>query len=123
MQKTSVWSHEPAVHGKRGLTLYPNMPSEDICMTATTEWRAVGACLGADPELFFPVSMTGRAIIQIAEAKAICARCPVRRECLDFARAHEPIDGIWGGTTSQDRQRNRRRERRAARTRVPAVAG
>jgi WhiB family redox-sensing transcriptional regulator len=99
------------------------MPSEDICMTAHTDWRAVGACLGADPELFFPVSMTGRAIIQIAEAKAICARCPVRRECLDFARANEPIDGIWGGTTSQDRQRNRRRERRAARARVPAVAG
>jgi WhiB family redox-sensing transcriptional regulator len=86
------------------------------------DWRDAGACRHADPDLFFPVSMTGRAIIQVAEAKSLCARCPVRRECLDFARTHEPIDGIWGGTTPEERQRERRRERRAARTRVHAAA-
>ena len=79
------------------------------------DWREAGACHDADPDLFFPVSTTGPMILQVADAKKICARCPVRRECLDFARANEPIDGIWGGTTPEERQRARRRERRAAR--------
>ncbi len=80
-----------------------------------TDWRSAGACLNADPDLFFPISMTGRALEQIAKAKSICARCAVQRQCLEFARAHDPIYGIWGGTTPEDRQRTRRREQRAAR--------
>ena len=83
-----------------------------------SSWRDAAACLHADPNLFFPVSATGRSLIQVADAKAICARCPVRRECLEFARSNEPIDGIWGGTTSQERQRARRRQRRLARSRA-----
>ena len=86
------------------------------------DWRAASACLRADPDLFFPISSAGRAIIQIAKAKAICARCPVRRQCLDFARAHEPLYGIWGGTTLEERERVRRRELRTARTRVRTAA-
>jgi WhiB family redox-sensing transcriptional regulator len=80
-------------------------------------WRNAAACLRADPNLFFPVSPNGRAILQAAEAKAVCARCPVRRECLEYAQTNAPIDGIWGGTTPQERQRARRRERRLARSR------
>jgi WhiB family redox-sensing transcriptional regulator len=87
----------------------------------SSNWRAAGACLRADPDLFFPISSAGRAIIQIAQAKAICARCPVRRQCLEFARAHEPVYGIWGGTTLEERERVRRREQRAARARVRAA--
>lgn len=89
---------------------------------ATSNWRAASACLRADPDLFFPISTSGPAVIQIARAKAICARCPVRRQCLEFARTHEPGYGIWGGTTPEDRQRVRRREQRAARARVRAAA-
>jgi WhiB family redox-sensing transcriptional regulator len=51
-------------------------------MTATgsaVNWRAAGACLSADPDLFFPISSTGPAERQIARAKMICARCRVRR--------------------------------------------
>jgi WhiB family transcriptional regulator, redox-sensing transcriptional regulator len=44
-----------------------------------TNWRAAGACLRADPDLFFPISSVGRGLGQIAQAKAICARCPVVR--------------------------------------------
>jgi len=86
-------------------------------MTATgsaMNWRAAGACLSADPDLFFPISSTGPAERQIARAKMICAGCRVRRECLDFALTHDPVYGIWGGTTREDRQRERRRKRRAA---------
>lgn len=78
-------------------------------------WRAASACLRADPDLFFPISSAGRAIIQITKAKAICARCPVRHQCLEFARANEPLYGIWGGTTLEERERVRRREQRTAR--------
>ena len=87
-------------------------------------WRAAGACLSADPDLFFPISSAGPAERQIARAKKICAGCGVCRECLEFALSHEQVYGIWGGTTPEDRQRERRRKRRAvaaaARRRVAA---
>jgi WhiB family redox-sensing transcriptional regulator len=86
-------------------------------MTATgsaTHGRAAGACLNADPDLFFPISTKGPAEQQITRAKMICAGCGVRRECLEFAQSHDLSYGIWGGTTPEDRQRDRRRRRRAA---------
>ena len=86
-------------------------------MTATrsaTNWRSAGACLSADPDLFFPISTKGPAERQIARAKAICAGCRVSQECLEFAQALDLTYGIWGGTTPEDRQRERRRKRRAA---------
>jgi len=86
-------------------------------MTATgsaTNWRSAAACLLADPDLFFPISSAGPAERQIARAKKICAGCPVRQECLEFALSHDQAYGIWGGTTPEDRQRDRRRKRRAA---------
>jgi len=76
-------------------------------------WRAAGACLSADPDLFFPISAKGPAEKQIARAKTICAGCRVRQECLEFAITHDLTYGIWGGTTLEDRQRARRRKRRA----------
>ena len=79
-----------------------------------TNWRAAGACLTADPDLFFPISASGPAEKQISRAKAICASCGVREQCLEFAMSHDQVYGIWGGTTPEDRQRARRRERRAA---------
>jgi len=48
-------------------------------------WRSAAACRSADPELFFPLSESGKSLERIAEAKAICAGCPVRRQCLQFA--------------------------------------
>jgi WhiB family transcriptional regulator, redox-sensing transcriptional regulator len=86
-------------------------------MTVTgsaVNWRAAGACLSADPDLFFPISAKGPAEKQIARAKVICAGCPVRPECLEFAMTHDLTYGIWGGTTVEDRQRERRRKRRRA---------
>ena len=85
-----------------------------IANRSAVSWRSVGACLGADPDLFFPVSGAARADEQVARAKTICAGCAVRPECLEFALAHGVVDGIWGGTTPEDRQLLRRRRRRAA---------
>jgi WhiB family transcriptional regulator, redox-sensing transcriptional regulator len=87
-------------------------------LTGLTDWRAAAACLRADPDLFFPISAKGKGLSQISRAKAICANCPVRRECLKFAKANEPVHGIWGGMTQEEREREGRRERRAVRRRA-----
>jgi WhiB family redox-sensing transcriptional regulator len=95
----------------------PAQLSEGHVMTVTENggnWRSSGACRSADPDLFFPVSSRGPVDRQIARAKMICAGCRVRRECLEFALAHDQRYGIWGGTTAEDRQRDRRRRRRRA---------
>jgi WhiB family transcriptional regulator, redox-sensing transcriptional regulator len=88
-------------------------------MTTTrghTDWREGGACVQADPDLFFPISSTGLALRQIAKAKSTCAGCPVRQACLEFALEHDLMHGIWGGTIPEERQA-RRRERRPGRLR------
>jgi WhiB family transcriptional regulator, redox-sensing transcriptional regulator len=56
-----------------------------VMLITETHWRSVAACRSADPDLFFPVSSSGRALGQVSEAKTICARCQVRRQCLAFA--------------------------------------
>jgi WhiB family transcriptional regulator, redox-sensing transcriptional regulator len=85
-----------------------------------TEWRAAGACLTADPDLFFPISTGGVGVKQVARAQQICAGCQVRQECLDFAMRSGEMHGIWGGTTPEERIRQRReqaaRRRRARRS-------
>ena len=75
-----------------------------MSLTAARDWRLLPACLSADPDLFFPISESGRSAEQFATAKAICARCQVRRDCLTFALATGPIHGIWGGTSEQERR-------------------
>jgi WhiB family transcriptional regulator, redox-sensing transcriptional regulator len=77
-----------------------------------TEWRAAGACLSADPELFFPIAEGSAADRQTSAALRVCAGCAVRQECLDFAMATGEAYGIWGGTTPDERIRARRRRMR-----------
>jgi WhiB family redox-sensing transcriptional regulator len=60
------------------------------------DWRSLAACQSADPDLFFPISSSGQSIAQVVEAKAICARCQVRRECLAFALRTHQVHGVWG---------------------------
>jgi WhiB family redox-sensing transcriptional regulator len=76
-------------------------------------WWARAACASADPELFFPISYSGPALRQVARAKAICARCPIRQECLRYAVDAGSIQGVWGGMTEGERQRLAGREGRA----------
>lgn len=73
-------------------------------------WHRWAACRGEDPELFFPISSTGQALAQITEAKKVCVRCPVRKECLRFALTTRQDHGIWGGLTEDERRILRRRQ-------------
>lgn len=70
---------------------------------ARPPWRLLAACQSTDPDLFFPVSSTGRSLVQADEAKAVCARCLVRRQCLSFALRTRQAHGIWGGLTEEER--------------------
>lgn len=38
-------------------------------------------------------------------AKEVCAACPVREPCLDWAVNLPETDGIWGGTSARDRKK------------------
>src|ERR1700755_1253378 len=75
------------------------------------DWWRSAACLEADPELFFPVSAHGPGAGEIARAKAVCAVCRVRRQCLQYALATHQVHGVWGGTSEDERQLCVRRER------------
>ncbi|MEV6177209.1 WhiB family transcriptional regulator [Streptomyces sp. NPDC052016] len=73
-------------------------------------WRERAACLHEDPDLFFPIGNTGPTLHQIDEAKAVCGRCPVVEQCLEWAVRVGQADGIWGGMTESERRALTRRE-------------
>lgn len=66
-------------------------------------WREAAACRGSSTEVFYPE--TDR---EAAVAKAICAGCVVRAECLEIALRNRERYGVWGGLTERERSRARR---------------
>src|SRR5215469_10821005 len=74
-------------------------------LAARGHWRFAAACRSCDPDLFFPISSSGRAAEQVAKAKEICAGCSVQPECLDFALRTHQRHGVWGGTSEEERFR------------------
>ncbi len=66
-------------------------------------WRESAACARVDPELFHPERGPGERRA-MAQAKAVCARCPVQRECLDDALEQDDRYGIWGGLLPHERE-------------------
>jgi WhiB family transcriptional regulator, redox-sensing transcriptional regulator len=78
-------------------------------------WRTEAACSTMDTLIFFPIGETGPAAPQVALAKKVCTSCPVREQCLEFAIATIQNDGIWGGTTEDERRLIKRARRAAAR--------
>lgn len=79
------------------------------------DWRVDAACNAFGTEAFFPVGQTGDAVHQTAHAKAVCASCPVRAECLEFAVTTNQEYGVWGGADEDERRAIRRRWRRHGR--------
>ena len=70
-------------------------------------WQAKAACRGPQSSVFFPPSHFERKDekeAREARAKGICAGCPVRKPCLEYAlRIREP-HGIWGGLNEVERK-------------------
>jgi WhiB family transcriptional regulator, redox-sensing transcriptional regulator len=84
--------------------------SATLLNTADTDFFDDASCRDAGTDVFFPVSES-----QAGPAKAICAVCPVREECLEYALETRPGDGVWGGLTATERHRLIRRRQKAAR--------
>lgn len=63
---------------------------------ARTGWLLKAFCRGANPDLFFASGNE-------EAAKAYCARCSVITPCLKMA-TDEKLDGVWGGTTEDERK-------------------
>lgn len=82
----------------------------------TGNWVTRAACAGTGPDLWHPTlsdtATNGGPNAQVAAAKKICHRCPVRTDCLDHAITNNITHGIWGGLTPKDRRTERARRRR-----------
>ncbi|MDT0396133.1 MULTISPECIES: WhiB family transcriptional regulator [Streptomyces] len=72
-------------------------------------WRRRAACRTEDPDLFFPIGTSGPALTQAEQAKAVCRRCPVREQCLEWALGTGQSIGVWGGTDETERRALKRR--------------
>lgn len=85
-----------------------------------THWSKRAACRKEDPELFFPVGQSIAALAQTAEAKRVCARCPVSGECLAWALEARQDTGVWGGLDEDERRSLLGRHVSTRRTAAPA---
>lgn len=77
-------------------------------------WQDKAACRGMDVLLFFGTGgeLRPEREIREAKAKAVCASCPVRAKCLDYALGNSIMHGVWGGLNEEERARERRRRAR-----------
>jgi WhiB family redox-sensing transcriptional regulator len=69
-------------------------------------WMADGKCRDLPPETFFPSDGVGVEI-----ARRICADCPVKGPCLEYALHNRIEHGVWGGASERERRRIARQRR------------
>ncbi|UDG98909.1 WhiB family transcriptional regulator [Rhodococcus opacus] len=85
------------------LSLTPHLPRP---CTQLWDWQMHALCRNTGTELFFAHDDEGRGarIRRERQAKAVCATCPVQRECHTHAITVGEPYGVWGGTTEADRR-------------------
>ena len=66
-------------------------------------WRADAACREHPEVDFFPQDSYG-----VALAQRVCADCPVRLDCLEWALARPELHGVWGGRSERERVKIKR---------------
>ncbi|MVO90238.1 WhiB family transcriptional regulator [Streptomyces sp. p1417] len=80
-------------------------PAPTLRGTGDHSWHPRAACHGMDParadKLFFHTLRDRKAI---AEAKRLCATCPVKKDCFTYAIDHQVTFGLWGGLTDKERR-------------------
>ena len=109
---------------RHGITHYTSHSLEDPHVISAIrnhwndlDWRDEATCRDLDPELFFPVGVTGMAVEQIEAAKSFCRVCPSQGQCLEFAITTNQEYGVWGATTEDERRVLRRQWRAEVRRR------
>jgi WhiB family redox-sensing transcriptional regulator len=71
-------------------------------------WQLEAACRGADATLFFAPNYFEKREdkdAREAQAKVLCARCPVSEPCLEYALRVRDPHGVWGGLNELERRR------------------
>lgn len=83
----------------------------------TLIWQDRAACRGEDLDLFFGLDGERGPVREAREAgaKAICARCPVKLQCGNYAIGNAERYGIWAGLNEEERAAERRRRTRRER--------
>lgn len=76
---------------------------------AELTWMQDGYCRHYPPAAFFPSDGVG-----VDEARQICADCPVKAECLEYALVNRIDHGVWGGCSERERRRILKRRRQEA---------
>jgi WhiB family transcriptional regulator, redox-sensing transcriptional regulator len=89
--------------GVRWTAAAPDMPRP-------YDWRDDALCAQTDPEVFHPVVKGSGSTKQAMQAKAICARCDVRTQCLEYALSADERYGVWGGLSESERRKFKRRQ-------------
>jgi len=80
-------------------------------------WQDRALCRGANPDLFFPPQTFEKKEereVREAQAKAVCAQCPVRLQCLEYALTTREPFGVWGGLNETERRRLQERSAQRA---------
>ena len=72
-------------------------------------WMEQGLCRDIPPARFFPSDGVG-----VERAREICANCPVKAPCLEYALEYRIDHGVWGGCSERERRRILKRRRVAA---------
>lgn len=82
----------------------PNPPSlAQLLGIEIPGWMSNAACSGVGGDAFFPEKGE-----PVTAQKRVCAGCPVRAECDEYAWDNNERFGIWGGSSENDRRKQRR---------------
>lgn len=90
--------------GEGAIDCVDTSPAIDDILNGPLAWQAQALCAQTDPEAFFPEKGGST-----REAKAVCAQCEVREQCLEYALQNDERFGIWGGLSERERRRLKRR--------------
>jgi hypothetical protein len=86
-----------------GMSLYENAIDDPTTLSPTPYWEIDYECENPDfAEYFDPVNITRRCMVNMAID--LCQSCPRQTRCLEEAIFYNYENGIWGGTTPEQRQ-------------------
>lgn len=89
----------------------PPSPLDDLVRFRfrRADWIDDAACRDTPTSVFYPERGE-----ELDAARAVCADCPVKADCLDHAVALNEKFGVWGGTSERQRRRIRSTRRSAS---------
>lgn len=99
---------KPSVVIPEGSATPKNVPHADLLPGTMPDWMFEGSCGQVGPRWFFPDededAPRGRGMSYL-EGRKVCADCPVRAKCLQYALDTRQEHGLWGGVSPRERNR------------------